>query len=191
MKKIPVLLLLAFVLILGACGGDKDQASNHGTVDDGEAKNAYGTLDHGVDEKKIGFSLNGETIEEATNVPEEEKSKLMNVFEIYIDAFNEKDIDRYIDIVSEHTESFDKEEERAYMAEKFAEFDFARAASDVTIVEYSEKEAQVFAQLDTSMKQLVSGLETKSSGRQVTVFTKDDGEWKLSSVHYIGDEMKK
>ena len=41
------------------------------------------------------------------------------------------------------------------------------------------------------MKQLSTGLETKPSGRQVTVFTKDDGDWKVASVYYIGDDRKK
>ena len=71
--------------------------------------------------------------------------------------------------------------------EVFNHYDLNREASDVTIVKYSDTEAQVFSKLQTSMKQLTSGLETNPSGRQVTVFTKDEGDWKVASVHYIGD----
>jgi hypothetical protein len=34
-------------------------------------------------------------------------------------------------------------------------------------------------------------LEFNQLGRQVTVFTKDDGNWKVSAIHYIGDEKTK
>ena len=66
-----------------------------------------------------------------------------------------------------------------------------REVSDVTIVNYTDTEAQVFAKLKTSMKQLGSGLQTNQTGRQVTVFTKDNGEWKVASVHYVGDLEEK
>lgn len=180
-------MLLALVLILGACSGDKEDGATSGSVDDGEALNENGAIDHGVDENKIGFGLTDGTIEEAQNIPPAEKEEIMKMFETYIDAFNDKDIERFSDLLSETTESFDKEEERTYMEENFNEFDFERTASNVTIVKYSEKEAQVFSKLETLMKQISTGLETDSTGRQVTLLTKEDGEWKVASVHYIGD----
>jgi len=183
-------MLLALVLILGACSGDKDEAATPGSVDDGEAQNENGAIDHGVDENKIGFGLTDGTIEEAQNIPAADQEQIMQMFETYIDAFNDKDIDGFSDLLSETTESFNKEDERTYMEENFKEFDFKRTASDVTIVKYTEEEAQVFAKLQTSMKQLSTGLETNSTGRQVTLVTKEEGEWKVSSVHYIGDNNK-
>ncbi|MFD1926840.1 YybH family protein [Sporosarcina siberiensis] len=187
MKKIWISMLLALVLILGACSGDKEDAATSGSVDDGEAQNENGAIDHGVDENNIGFGLTDDTIEEAQNIPPAEKEEIMQMFETYIDAFNDKDIERFSNLLSENTESFDKEEERVYMEKNFKEFDFERTASNVTIVKYSEKEAQVFSDLETSMKQLSTGLETDSTGRQVTLLTKEDGQWKVASVHYIGD----
>ena len=141
-----------------------------------------------MDDKKVGFSLSGETIEEATDVPAAEKEKILEAFDVYIDAFNDKNIDGYIDMLSNH---WDKAEEREYMTvEVFGAFDVDRKASDVTIVKYSDTEAQVFAKLKTSMKQLASGLEINPGGRQVTVFTKEDGEWKVGPIHFIGEDVK-
>lgn len=197
MRKFRWFFFVAMILVLAACANNnEEEASNHGSVNDGEVANGYGAIDHGVDDKQtvddadeveIGFGLTGDTIEEASGVPPEEKERILEVFNVYIDAFNKKEIDRYMDTLSDQTESFDKAEERAYMEDVFAQFDPSREASDVTIVKYSDAEAQVFAQLKTSMKQLSSGLETNQSGRQVTVLKKEDGEWKVTSIHYIGD----
>jgi hypothetical protein len=89
------------------------------------------------------------------------------------------------------TKDYDLEEERIFTENHFSEFDLNREVSNITIVKYSDTEAQVFSNLKTSVKQLSTGLETNPSGRQVTVFTKNDGDWKVASVHYIGDDEKK
>lgn len=191
MKKLQFLMVLAAVLLLGACTSNDDKSSGHGSVNDGEAVNQYGSIDHGVDEKKIGFNLTGETIEEAAGVPAEDKERILATFDVYIDAFNDKDVDRYIDTLSEQTDSFDKLKEREYMTDAFSAYDVDRQATDVTIVKYTDTEAQVFAKLKTSLKQLSTGLQTNQSGRQVTVLVKENSEWKVSSVHYVGEEEKK
>ena len=188
MKKLQISIILATILLLGACSSSKDETSSgHGSVNDGEAVNGYGAIDHGVDDKKVGFNITGDTIEEAAGVPAEEKERILATFEIYIDAFNDKDMDRYLETVSDQTDSFDKAEERAYMTDVFSSYDLDRQATDITIVKFTETEAQVFAKLKTSLKQLSSGLQTNQSGRQVTVFTKEEEAWKVSSVHYLGD----
>lgn len=177
MKKYQVLFVLAIALVLSACGGNKEEPAGQGSVDEG------------VNEQGVGFNVTGESIEEAQNVPAAEKEQILQAFDAYIDVFNNEDIDGYIATLSEHTESFDLDEERAYMSDEvFSKFDVNREASDVTIVKYAENEAQVFAKLQTSMKELASGLETKSDGRQVTVFTKDEGDWKVASVYFILDK---
>ncbi len=191
LRKIVLFMIMSIILLLSACSKDEGTSSGSGSTEDGEAVNKYGAIDHGVDENKVGFNMTGDAIEEATGISAEAKEQILAAFTIYIDTFNKKDIDSYIDTLSDSTESFDKVEERTYMEEVFNAYDLDRRASDVTIVKYSESEAQVFANLNTSMKQLSSGLETNPSGRQVTVFTKDDGEWKVSAVHYLGDEVKK
>lgn len=190
MKKIYLAIGLGVLLVLGACSADKENTSQHGSVDDGEAVNQNGALDHGVDDKQVGFNMSGGTIEEASGVPAAEKERILEAFAVYIDAFNEKDIDKYMKTLSEHSDVFDLEEERAYMEEQFSEYDLNREADDITIVKYDEQEVQVFATLKTKIKQISTGLKFDQLGRQVTVFTKDDGDWKVTSIHYIGDEKQ-
>ena len=191
MKKIVFFMMLSIILLLGACGKEEGGTSNAGSANDGEAATGFGAIDHGVEDKKVGFNMLGGTIEEVAGIPEEEKEQILAVFNSYLETFNQKDIESYLNTLSDNTESFNKAEERSYTEEAFNAYDIERQATDTTIVKYDENEAQVFANLQTSMTQLSSGLETNPSGRQVTVFTKDDGEWKVSAVHYIGDDEKK
>lgn len=170
MKKINLLIVLGVILILAACSGEDKK----GKVDDSS-------------EEEVGFSLSGDSIEEAENIPKEEKEQILQAFDAYIEAFNQKDIEAYFETLSEDTESFDLEEERVYLEETFSENDLERVATEITIVKYSDTEAQVFSKLKTSMKQLASGYEISPTGRQVTLFTKEEGEWKVAAVHYIGD----
>lgn len=170
MKKIGLAFLLGVILLLVACndsGKEKEQDLQ------------------GADEEGIGFSLSGESVEEAQNVPEEEKKDILNAFDLYITKFNEKDLDGYMDMIAEETESFDKQEERAYTASFFKENDLKLTPSEVTIVKYDEKEAQVFTRTAHKQKQLSTGLETNQFARQVILFQKKDGEWKVGSVHSI------
>ncbi|WP_186668979.1 nuclear transport factor 2 family protein [Sporosarcina sp. BP05] len=190
MKKLFVPISMSILLLLGACSSDAEKLNGSGSVDDGEAANKNGAIDHGVDDKKVGFSLEGGAIEEASGVPVEEKERILAAFKNYIETFNKKDIDSYIDMLSDSTESFDKAEERSYMEEVFSTYDVNLQASDVTIVKYSEDETHVFANVKTAMKLLSNGLETNPKGRQVTVFAKEDGEWRLASVHQIEDKAK-
>ena len=190
MEKFHIAIVVGIMLVLGACNADKNNSSEHGSVNDGESANSNGAIDHGVDDKQVGFNMSGGMIEEATSVPAAEKEQILEAFAIYIDAFNEKNIDKYMNTLSKHSTVFDLEEERIYMEEQFKEYDLNRDAADMTIVKYSKQEVQVFATLKTKIKQISSGLEFNQLGRQVTVFTKDDGNWKVTSIHYIGDEKQ-
>ena len=189
MKKLVVLLGVSLILLLGACSNGKEKAVENGSVDDGESANEYGTVDHGVDESKVGFSLTGDTVEEASGVPVDEKKQILDVYNLYMETLNKQDIEGYLDTLS--AEDYDIEEERTVTEKLFGEFELNREVSNVTIVKYSEKEAQVFSNLKTSYKQLKTGIETNPSGRQVTVLKKSDSDWKVASVHYIGDNEKK
>lgn len=188
MKKIFVPISMSVLLLLGACSSDGENSTGSGSVNDGEAANENGAIDHGVEDKKVGFSLDGGVIEEASGVPAEEKEQILAVYKVYIDTLNEQDIDGYLNTLS--PEDYDFEEERAFMEEQFSEYELNREISNVTIVKYSDKEAQVFSNLNTSYKQVSTGLVTKQDGRQVTVFTKNGDDWKAASVHYIGDDGK-
>lgn len=167
MKKIQWVLLLSALLVLGACG---NQSKNED-----------------VPEEEVGFSLTGNSIEEAENIPENDREAILNAFDTYITLFNEKNWDAYMEMISDESDSFNKEEEKTYIDTFFTEYDLVREPSNVTIVKYNEGEAQVFSTLHHKLKQLSSGLEKEEEARQVTVFTKENNEWKVKSVHSIGE----
>ena len=171
------LLALVTVLVLAACG-DTDTA-------DDTAK----TNEEIIEEGTVGFEVLGESIEEASGVPAEEKEKILAAFNEYIEAFNAEDIDRYAQTTSKQAKGFDYELDLQEAQKVFDSYAINRQAEDVTIVKYNEKEAQaqVFANLNIEMTEEATNTEVSSQGRQVTVFVKEDGAWKVSSVYYIGE----
>ena len=54
-----------------------------------------------------------------TDVPAEEKNKILAAFNLYMDTLNEQDIEGYLDTLS--VKDYDIEEERAFMEEQFSE----------------------------------------------------------------------
>lgn len=190
MKKTFLYSIFAFALVLSACNKNDESSSEHGSIDDGESVNEFGSIDHGVDENKVGFNMSGGNIEEAANVPEAEKDLIVEAFEKYIHAFNYQDIDEYMSTLSKNPKSFTIDEERTYIEGIFKEYEVSRETKDITIVKFDENtnEAQVFSNLDTKLKQKSTSLETNRSGRQVTVFAKEDGKWKVTSVYYMEDQ---
>lgn len=188
MKKIVIFTVMSVLLILGACSKDEGNLSNSGSADDGETTAGYGAINHGVDDKQVGFNMLGGSVEEAAGISAEVKEQVLAAFDRYIQTLNEQDVDAHLAILSKN--AYDIEEERIYMEEQFSEYSLKYEVSNVTIVKYSDQEAQVFSNMKMSYKQLSTGLETSPSGRQVTVFAKEDGGWKITSVHHIPDGPK-
>ena len=171
MKKWLIAVMALFVLT--ACGNKEDTA----TKDVGKE----------IEEGTVGFEILGDTIQEATGVPQQEKEKILAAFDEYITAFNEKDLERYKNIISKNAEGFQYEDDIQAVTKVFKQYDINREAQDVTIVKYKENEAQVFANLKTETKEIGTSVELAADGRQVTVFVKED-QWKVSSIYYIGNE---
>lgn len=140
-----------------------------------------------VDEGLIGFEMANGIVEEAQDVPAQEKEAIILAFNQYIDAFNAQDIEQYIATLSDK-KGLNFEEERDAVASAFASYNVDRKAEDVTVIKYSEKEANVFATLKIDLVEKETDAELSSVGRQVTVFTKEDDGWKVASVYYIGNE---
>ena len=172
MKKWLVTVMVMFML--AACGDNEKQTS---------PEDIQKTIDDGT----VGFEILGDSIQEAANVPEEEKGQILSAFDEYIAAFNEKDLERYKQIISKNAKGFKYDEDVQAVSEVFTQYDVNRTAEDVTIVKYSKDEAQVFSNLKTDTKELKTGAEMSGVGRQVTVFVKED-QWKVSSIYYIGNE---
>ncbi|MEG0472768.1 MAG: nuclear transport factor 2 family protein [Solibacillus sp.] len=158
------------LLVLTACGKEELKDSNEV-----------------LEDETVGFEILGDTIQEASNVPEQEKNEILAAFDEYIAAFNEKDLERYKNIISKNAEGFKYEDDIIAITEVFQQYDVNREAEDVTIVNYKKGEAQVFSTLKTQTKELNTGAELAAVGRQVTVFVKED-QWKVSSIYYIGNE---
>ncbi len=169
MKKIQIALIVFALLLLGACADQSNQAEQ-------EEKN--------TDDEKIGFSMTGGSIEEASGVPEDEKEAILEAFNTYIKTFNEQDLEGYLAMIGSN---YDVDEEREFIESHFENYEQTREPTNVTIVKYDETEAQVFANLDNHLKQLSTGFETGDKIRQVTVFEKENGDWKVKSVHSIGE----
>lgn len=172
MKKWLIAVMALFVLT--ACGNEEKSVSPE-------------KLDKTNEDETIGFEILGDSIQEAANVPEEEKTKILSAFESYITAFNEKDLERYKEIISKNAKGFKYEDDIQAVTAAFEQYDVNRIADDVTIVKYENDEAQVFSNLTTETKEIETGTELAGVGRQVTVFVKED-EWKVSSIYYIGNE---
>jgi hypothetical protein len=172
MKKWLVAVMALFVLT--ACGDKGNNAS---------PKELEKTIEDGT----VGFEILGDSIQEATDVPEKEKNEILSAFDEYIAAFNEKDLERYKEIISRNAKGFKYEEDIQAVSEVFKQYDVNRVAEDVTIVKYKADEAQVFSNLKTITKEVESGAELSGVGRQVTVFVKEN-QWKVSSIYYIGSE---
>ncbi|PID14445.1 DUF3225 domain-containing protein [Sporosarcina sp. P34] len=184
MKKKVAVASMALALVLGACGNAEETNENH--PETSEAAPGNGAIDHGVDDKKVGFSMSGDQVEEATDVPKEDKEEILAAFERYIETLNNQDVEGYLATLS--TEGYDLEEERQAMEEMLENTTMKRETENETIVKYSKDSAQVFSTLKTTFTDNETGVENAPEGRQVTVFTKEDGAWKVFSIHFIGDE---
>lgn len=177
------------MILLSACG---DEESNKESVSDGESPSENNALEHGAkdqnqDKSDVGFEMVGNNIEEAQNIPSNEKKALLETFETYMTAFNEKDIETYMSVIATKPEGFDYAQEEVKVKEIFAQYKINRTADKVTVIKYTKKQAQVFATLSISLEQESTGAKVDRTGRQVTVFANEDGNWRVTSVYFIGD----
>lgn len=116
---------------------------------------------------------------------------ILEAFDEYINALNVEEIDRYMETISKNPEGFKYDEEQVFVSEIFEQFDIKRQVDNVTITKYTEEEAQVFANMNMHSFQLEKNVEHEIAGRQVTVFVKEDGDWKVTSVFYIENDNPK
>lgn len=173
MNKWVIMVFSAILLV--ACG-DAEESTPQQTEPIEEVK---GTT--------VGFSMTGSTIEEASGVPEEEKQKILALFEEYIQASNTEDIERYMATIAKNPKGFNYDEDREYTVSIFETYDVIRTAEDITIVKYDEEEVQVYANVTAHLKESSTDNEVTHEGKQVTVLIKEDGQWGISSIHGIGE----
>ena len=188
--KFKYMMMLAFVTILLSACASEENREGAGSVSDGESAGENNALEHevkDVPEADVGFEMTGDDVEEAQDVPEAEKKALLETFETYMSAFNEEDLEKYMSVIAKEPEGFDYNEEETLVKNTFGQYEVNRTAEDVTIIKYDKNQAQVFASLNISLVQEKTGAKLDRTGRQVTVFAKEDGNWRVSSVYFIGD----
>lgn len=188
MKLTHILTTAVLTLLLTACNNNEDTNQNTGSVNDTAPTNSQTTTDHGATDKaEVGFEMAGGNIEEATNIPAKEKTAIIASFDEYMEAFNEEDIDRYMNIISKNPEGFNYDDEKVVVEQTFKDYNTIRTSDNVTIIKYNDKQAQVFANVHIALEQPESGAKLDRDGRQVTVFNKEDSKWLVTSVYFIGD----
>ncbi len=195
MKK--MLLAMGLIVTLAACSDADESSVNENTVEDGNAANGNNAIDHGIvedkdqqDKKKedVGFTVDDEGNIIAADVPEEPAKKLLAAYKEYIAAFNAEDIERYMKMIAENPDGFDREEDQAALVQAFEDYDSMYETSDETIVKYEENRAEVFASLNVKMKAANSNDAVEQTARQVVIFKKENDEWKVSGVHLVGNQ---
>lgn len=192
MKFMHALILAATVFTLAACNSNEEEATNSGSANNAPT-DAQSVTDHAAKDKaaeEVGFEMAGGNIEEATNVPEEEKTAILAAFNEYMEAFNVEDIDRYMNTISKNPEGFNYADEKTVVQETFTEYDTIRKAENTTIIKYDKSQAQVFANINIALSQPSTGAKLDRDGRQVTVFAKEDGKWLVTSVYFIGESSE-
>lgn len=176
MLKKGVLAVLT-LLMLTACSNKDDELS---------AEERQNLIDDGT----VGFETAGGIIKKAENVPSDEEKAILAAFDEYIEAFNEKEIERFMQTISKNPDGFNLDEEKEYTEKVFEQFDINRAAEDITITKYNNNQAQVHSKITTHLLQIGTNVQHDNVGKQVTVFVKEDGSWKVTSTYYIEDNSE-
>lgn len=148
-------------------------------------QSASGTTDSDETMDSEGFSVVDGEVEAAKDVPQEDEKAILAAFQEYIDAFNAKDIKRYEDVLAQHPEGFDLQEDLANSQQIFDNFDINRQVEHVTITDYDGKRAYVYADVIVDVKQ--DNNEARDEGKQLTQFVKESSEWKVTSLQAIGN----
>jgi len=181
------------LVVLAACSSS-EESINTGSASDLVPQGSSQVETHAASENKeseevaeVGFEMDGGKIEEAANVPVSEQEAILAAFSTYIESFNNEDIDSYMSVISKEPKGFSYETELQFVKDTFEQYDTARSAEDVTIIDYNEQEAQVFSSITIDLEQNSTGGKATSTGRQVTVFAKEEGNWVVTSVYFIRD----
>ena len=91
--------------------------------------------------------------------------------------------------MSKNPKGFNYDQELDDVQRTFEQYSvIVRKAENITIVKYSEKEAQVFSTMTANMIEEVSGIEVVGEARTVVVLVKEEGKWKVTSVHAMDNQ---
>ena len=176
-KKIMIGLGVSSLLLAG-CNNNEQGSENTDKPEETQEEEAANPLE----EQTAQILEDAENLEEAKDVPEEEKQAILDAFNEYIESFNAEDVDRYLATLSDTPVNFTLEEEEAAVNNIFSKLDVRREASNVKIINFQGKKADVYADLEVMTKDPNSDREATVSGKQLTIFQKTDEGWKVSMI---------
>ncbi|AQQ53949.1 YybH family protein [Planococcus lenghuensis] len=172
--------------LLAGCSAD-EETQNADTAEAGY-ENTNDAIGHGVEDDTVGFTLDEDGTPIAADVPAGEEVVLLEAYNAYINAFNAEDIDAFMNVLADDPEGFDREADKELLLDTFEQYETTYEPSDMTIVKYEEDRAEVFAVIDVTMVDAETDNTIEQTGRQVVVFEKEDGEWRVSALHFIGNQ---
>ncbi|WP_156151325.1 Cif family virulence factor [Domibacillus indicus] len=166
-------------LLLAACSEEKNNGAVN-SASDGEPQSAAQET-HTAEERAAAVKA---PIEEAANIPAAEKEAILAVLDKQIQSFNEKNLETYMSTISKNPESFDYEEEKAYIQKVFQAFDATMKPVNATVIQYDESKmtANVFMNMESTSKDVSTGKEVSQTTRQIMVFQKEEDGWKQVSL---------
>ncbi|MGG0655015.1 nuclear transport factor 2 family protein [Rummeliibacillus pycnus] len=153
------------------------------TSEDSTSSNKEASTSNKDDQVGFEINSNGE-VEEAKSIPKDEKKAIIAAFNENIDAFNDKDINRYAATIAEKPKGFNRQEDIDYAKQVFKEYDAKRTAKNVTIKKYKQDYAEVFANVKVFMKQDNNSFTQPTN--QVSVMVKENGKWVISAIYVMG-----
>ena len=142
-------------------------------------------LEETIENGTVGYEIVDGKIEEAENVPEDVQQEVLTALHEYIDAFNDKDLERFKKTVSQEDETYYTEtmKEAEVVFEQYSVIE--RDTENETILKYEENRVEVFLNVTGRVVEAATETEMAATARQVIVIVKEDGAWKVSSVHSI------
>lgn len=125
---------------------------------------------------------------EAEHIPADEKDAIIAVIEQHAAAFNQRDLEAYMALISKEPSSFDFEEEKAYIKTIFETMDIKLEPVETVVTAFEGTEATIVTIMNTIIKDHTSGKELTTPSRQVNTLAKEEGQWKIKAVFAIGEQ---
>jgi hypothetical protein len=174
-------------LLLAGCNNNEN-AENTDKPDESTQEEQTEEASNPLEEETAQILEDAKDMKEAEDIPAEEKQAILDAFNEYIESFNNENVERYLATLSKTPVNFTLEEEEAAVNNVFSKLDVRRKASNVKIINYQGKKADVYAELEVTTKDPNSDREATTTGRQLTIFQKTDEGWKVSMIRVKQDE---
>lgn len=127
-------------------------------------------------------------LKEVEHIPAEEKAALLAVMEQQAAAFNKRDLEAYMTLISKEPSSFDYDEEKAYIKTVFETMDIKLEPVETVVTAFKATEATIVTKMNTIIKDHASGKELTTPSRQVNTLAKEEGQWRIKAVFAIGEQ---